>query len=166
MLQRLEKEKNDKDTNTNTDIQSLRGNLDTLRMDHDSFQTSAEREKNDIKSKIKTLEVSAIICNYKIKQKFDISYSRISQYCRYLSRLLESRSLQLTLSITTIFDSFIGRIATLSFAKEKLALVPKQVIRTVSHTLWPQIAQASATFVHPHPGHPGWAILLECPFLN
>ena len=78
MLQRLEKEKNDKDTNTNTDIQSLRGNLDTLRMDHDSFQTSAEREKNDIHSKIKTLEVSAIICNYKIKQKFDISYSRIS----------------------------------------------------------------------------------------
>ena len=76
-LRRLEKERNDKD-NANTDIQSLRGNLDTLRMDHDSFQTSAEREKNDIHSKIKTLEVSALIYNYKIKQKFAISYIRIS----------------------------------------------------------------------------------------
>lgn len=70
MLKRIEEEKNDKD-NTKEDIQSLRGNFETLRMDHDSFQTSAEREKNDISNKFKTLEVSVIICNY--KQKFDIS---------------------------------------------------------------------------------------------
>ena len=68
MLNKIEEEKND---NTKADIQSLRGNLETLRMDHDSFQTSAELEKNDILKEIKTLEVSVIICNY--KQKFDIS---------------------------------------------------------------------------------------------
>ena len=57
---RIEEEKNDKD-NTKEDIQSLRGNFETLRMDHDSFQTSAEREKNDIHNKFKILEVSVII---------------------------------------------------------------------------------------------------------
>ena len=69
MLETIEEENTNKD-NTKKDIQSLRGNLETLRMDHDSFQTSAEREKNGIHKKIKMLEVSAIICNYKIKQKY------------------------------------------------------------------------------------------------
>ena len=54
LLQRIEEEKNDNDK---ADIRSLRGNLETLRMDHDAFWTSAEREKKDIHQKIETLEV-------------------------------------------------------------------------------------------------------------
>ena len=54
LLQRIEEEKNDNDK---ADIRSLRGNLETLRMDHDAFWTSAEREKKDIHQKIQTLEV-------------------------------------------------------------------------------------------------------------
>ena len=54
LLKRIEEEKND---NVKADIRFLRGNLETLRMDHDSFLTSAEREKKDIHQKIQTLEV-------------------------------------------------------------------------------------------------------------
>ena len=54
LLKRIEEEKNDNDK---ADIRFLRGNLETLRMDHDSFLTSVEREKKDIHQKIQTLEV-------------------------------------------------------------------------------------------------------------
>ena len=54
LLKRIEEEKND---NVKADIRFLRGNLETLRMDHDSFLTSVEREKKDIHQKIQTLEV-------------------------------------------------------------------------------------------------------------
>ena len=54
LLKRIEEEKNDNDK---ADIRFLRGNLETLRMDHDSFRTSAEREKKDIHQKMETLEV-------------------------------------------------------------------------------------------------------------
>ena len=54
LLKRIKEEKNDNDK---ADIRILRGNLETLRMDHDTFWTSAEREKKDIHQKIQTLEV-------------------------------------------------------------------------------------------------------------
>jgi hypothetical protein len=42
LLKRIEEEKND---NAKADIQSLRGKVETLRMDHDSYWTTEEREK-------------------------------------------------------------------------------------------------------------------------
>jgi hypothetical protein len=54
LLKRIKEEKND---NAKADIQSLRGKVETLRMDHDSYWTTEEREKKDIHQKIKTLEV-------------------------------------------------------------------------------------------------------------
>ena len=54
LLQRIEEENND---NANADFQSLKSKVETLRMDHDSYLTTEEREKNNIHQKIKTLEV-------------------------------------------------------------------------------------------------------------
>ena len=42
LLKRIEEENND---NANADIQSLKGKVETLRMDHDSYWTTEEREK-------------------------------------------------------------------------------------------------------------------------
>ena len=54
LLKRIEEENND---NANANIQSLKSKVETLRMDHDSYWTTEEREKKDIHQKIKTLEV-------------------------------------------------------------------------------------------------------------
>ena len=50
LLKRIEEEKND---NAKADIQALRGKVET----HDSYWTTEEREKKDIRQTIKTLEV-------------------------------------------------------------------------------------------------------------
>lgn len=53
MLARIEEEKDDK----HTEVQSLKGNHETLRQDHDSFKTSAAQERTLMQNQIQSLEV-------------------------------------------------------------------------------------------------------------